>query len=90
MIAMPMGNDSLVNRLPWIDVKISCGAEQAFISEVDEQCYLFDAASVHCNFRSIHLLDEIDLLVLKVIERGCFAVDYGLDVELCENKMPFV
>ena len=80
MVAVAMGDDGFIYRLPWVNVEVACGAEKSLIGEIYEQFFIKIIKKkkynlIHCNFRSIHFFDEVDLFILKIIEGVGFGIE---------------
>ena len=95
MVAVAMGDDGFIYRLPWVNVEVTCGAEKSLIGEIYEQFFIKIIKKkkynlIHCNFRSIHFFDEVDLFILKIIEGGGFGIENRLNIKISKNFIPLI
>ena len=102
MVAVAMGDDGFIYRFPWVNIEIAGRTEKSPIGEVYQQEIIFSGCGrrdahhasgltlIHCNFRSIHFFDEVDLFILKIIEGGGFGIENRLNIKISKNFIPLI
>lgn len=84
MIAMCVGDDSIVYRSPGIDVEVALPAKQTFIGEFNER---HSGCLIHRFHYAVYLLNEVQFFVLKIVEGHSGFVQHRLNIEVCKKTV---